>query len=117
MQVITEVVSHQGISIKELAQNLQMTQSTVSGIVERLMNKGILVKKSNFKDKRFVKIYHTDVVSRFLENTRMEYANQSVVDALRCLQPNQREIVMEGIRLLLSAVEEVTTNEMKGDEK
>jgi MarR family transcriptional regulator, organic hydroperoxide resistance regulator len=115
MQVITEVVSHQGISIKELAQNLQMTQSTVSGVVERLINKGILVKKSNPQDKRFVEIYHTYIVSQFLENDRMEYANQFVVDALCCLQPNQREIVMEGLHLLLSAVEKRSMTEMKGE--
>src|SRR5690348_13645878 len=55
-RVIGEVFSHKAISIKLLSQNLKMTQSTVSDIVERLTAKGLLVKTTNPKDKRSVEI-------------------------------------------------------------
>jgi DNA-binding MarR family transcriptional regulator len=104
MRVIQEVVSHQGISIKQLSHNLQMTQSTVSGIVDRLVHKGILMKKPNDRDRRSVQIYYTSNVARFLEHDRMEYVNRPVVDVLSRLSPEERAIVMEGIRLLVAAV-------------
>lgn len=106
MRVITEVVSHQGISIKQISLNLPMTQSTVSGIVERLINKGILIKRSNSQDKRAVQIYPTDNVTQFLEKDREIYVNQSVEDALSRFTPDQYAVVLEGIRLLVDAVNE-----------
>ncbi len=112
MRVIEVVVSHPGASIKDISENLQMTQSTVSGIVERLISKNVLMKKSNSEDKRFVQIYATDTVTRFLETNRMEYVNESVVRALSLLQPNERAVVVEGIRLLVSAVDEAVKTEM-----
>lgn len=106
MRVITEVVSHQGISIKQISLNLPMTQSTVSGIVERLINKGILVKRTNSNDKRAVQIYPTDNVTKFLEVDRMKYVNQSLSDALNKLNPNNYDVVLRGIGLLVNAVKE-----------
>jgi DNA-binding MarR family transcriptional regulator len=106
MRVIKEVVSHQGINIKQLTQNLQMTQSTVSDIVERLVKKGILVKKTNPLDKRASLIFPAHEVTQFLEKDRMDFVNESVIHALNNLQPEERKTVMEGIRLLVAAVGE-----------
>lgn len=106
MRVITEVVSHQGISIKQISLNLPMTQSTVSGIVERLINKGILIKRTNSNDKRAVQIYPSDNVTKFLEKDRMEYVNQSLSDALSKLNPDKYDVVLEGIGLLVNAIKE-----------
>lgn len=104
LRVIKEVVSHQGINIKQLTQNLQMTQSTVSDIVERLVKKGILVKKTNPLDKRASLIFPAYEVTRFLEKDRIDFVNESVINALNNLKPEERETVMEGIRLLVAAV-------------
>ncbi|MDY0395508.1 helix-turn-helix domain-containing protein [Virgibacillus halophilus] len=56
VRVIAEVFSHKTVSVKQLSQNLKMTQSTVSDIVERLVSKGFLIKTPNEKDKRLVDI-------------------------------------------------------------
>lgn len=115
MRVIKEVVAHEGISIKQISLNLPMTQSTVSGIVERLVNKGILMRKSNSRDKRAVQIFSTDAVAQFIEKDRMEYTNQSVMDALSILNPEERAVVMDGVRLLVDAVNAVNTG-LKGEQ-
>lgn len=104
MRVIREVVVHQGISIKQLSQSLDMTQSTVSGIVERLINKGYLMKKTNPRDKRFAEIWCTENVSIFLEKNITEFVGEAVGDVFSHLPSNDLETITYGIRLLLTAV-------------
>ncbi len=113
MRVIQEVISHQSISIKQLSQNLQMTQSTVSGMVERLISHDILLKMTNPNDRRAVKITTTENVTRFMENDRSKFANQAVVNALSRLKPEELSIVINGIRLLLT----VTQDTLEADDK
>lgn len=104
MRVIEDVVKHQGISIKQLSQNLNMTQSTVSGIVERLILKGYLTKKTNADDKRFAEIWHSKDVAAFLEKDSTKFVNEAVADVFAQLEPNNLETVIRGLQLLLSAV-------------
>lgn len=105
MRVIEEVVGHAGIGIKEISENLPMTQSTVSGIVERLIQKGILMKKTNSRDKRAVQIFPTGAVYNFLANDRLEYVNQSVIDVFNRLSQDEQAVVVKSLRLLVDAVE------------
>jgi MarR family transcriptional regulator, organic hydroperoxide resistance regulator len=108
MKVIEAVVAQPGISIKDLSLTLRMTQSTVSGIVERLITKGILARQPSRQDKRFIEVYPTDNVTRFMESTRTEYVNEAVLTALSHLDADQRAVIVQGLRLLLSAVEETS---------
>lgn len=104
MRVIKEVVKHQGISIKQLSQNLNMTQSTVSGIVERLINKDLLIKKTNPQDKRFAEIWYTKQITEFLENSSSEFISDAVKDIFQSFKPNELETITKGLHLLLSAM-------------
>lgn len=112
MRVIKEVVTRQGICIKQLSQNLHMTQSTVSGIVERLIHKGYLTKRTNPDDKRFAEIRYTNDVTEFLERHSTEFVSEAVGEVFNHLQPSDLKLVIQGLQLLLSAVETAksTTN-------
>lgn len=105
-RVIGEVFSHKTISIKQLSQNLKMTQSTVSDIVERLTAKGLLVKTPNPKDKRSVEISLSNELIEGINESISEIANKSLGDVLSLLTPAEQEIVEQGMRLLVSAVKE-----------
>ncbi|MEH7086238.1 MarR family transcriptional regulator [Neobacillus drentensis] len=105
-RVIGEVFAHKKISIKHLSQNLKMTQSTVSDIVERLTSKGFLVKTPNPKDKRSVEISLSNELSKGINEDISEIANKSLFDALSLLNPGEQEMVEKGMRLLVSAVKE-----------
>lgn len=112
-RVIGEVFSHKAISIKQLSQNLKMTQSTVSDIVERLTAKGLLVKTPNPKDKRSVEISLSNELIEGINESISEIANKSLVDVLSLLTPTEQETVERGMRLLVSAVKEkMETNGM-----
>lgn len=105
-RVIGEVFAHKAISIKQLSQNLKMTQSTVSDIVERLTTKGLLVKTPNVRDKRSVEISLPDKLSEEIHENVSEIANKSFTDVLSLLNPEEQETVERGMQLLISAVKE-----------
>ena len=102
MRLLQEVVGHRGINIKQLASNLQMTQSTVSDIVDRLIDKGMLGKRVSAQDKRAVEIWPAESVEEFMANDRTEFVTRPVADLLQDLAPAQRETVLEGMRLLMA---------------
>lgn len=104
MRVIQEVIHHPGLSIDELSKNLQVTQSTVSGIVQRLIHKGYLMKKTNVKDKRMAEIWCTNDVAEFIENNSTAFVNEAVGHIFSQFGPNDLEIVSKGLQLLLSEI-------------
>ena len=104
MRVIKEVVSNPGINVKQLTYNLGMTQSTISDIVERLVNKELLEKRSNRDDKRSVLIYHAPIVAEFLQNDRNDFENEAIINCLSELSHEELETIARGIRILIHAV-------------
>ncbi|WP_249310146.1 helix-turn-helix domain-containing protein [Bacillus sp. FJAT-49736] len=105
-RVIGEVYAHDTVSIKQLSQNLKMTQSTVSDIVERLTSKGFLVKTPNVKDKRLVDISLSDRLAEEINESISEIGNQSLIGVLSLLSQEEQEVVHKGMGLLVSAVKE-----------
>src|SRR5699024_9459809 len=67
IKIIGEVFALKTVSIKQLSQNLKMTQSTVSDIVERLVSKGFLEKTPNKRDKRLVDIVLSERLSEDID--------------------------------------------------
>ncbi len=105
-RVIGDVYAHKIVSIKQLSQNLKMTQSTVSDIVERLVSKGFLVKTANANDKRVVDISLSAELAEDINESILQIANESLTGVLNLLTPNQQEKIVEGMQLLVSAVKE-----------
>lgn len=105
MRVMQEVVDHRGIGIKQLAQRLQMTQSTISDIVDRLAEKGLLAKRVHAQDRRAVEIWPVANVEAFMATDRAEFVNRPVADLLRELEPKERETALEGLRLLMAGLD------------
>lgn len=117
MLVINEVFKNRNISIKKISQNLNMTHSTVSEVVDRLQRRGILIKTPNPKDKRSVDISLTNDANKYVETNQLEFVNRSIIELLKHLKPNEQETVIEGTKLLMLAVmKELHKNEEK-DEK
>ena len=106
VRVIGDVFAHTTVSIKQLSQNLKMTQSTVSDIVERLTSKGLLVKTPNEKDKRLVDITLSPELSEELHGSILEITNRSLSGVLSLLNQEEQEMVEKGMRLLVMAVKE-----------
>lgn len=106
IRVLGDVLAHKTVSIKQLSQNLKMTQSTVSDIVERLISKGFLVKTPNAKDKRLVDISLSARLAEDINDSISEIASKSLEGVLALLSPDEQEIVEKGMQLMVSAVKE-----------
>ena len=115
LRVIAEVLVNTQITIKQLTQNLRMTQSTVSDIVERLSAKGILLKTPNPKDKRSVNICVSEKVLNVIKENSQEPVNRAVRDALILLTPAEQESVEQGMRLLITAIKEKMEKDGMGE--
>ena len=55
--LLITVRNHSGSSIKDLAASMGVTTSSMSTMVERMVEAGILVRKPNPEDRRAVKVY------------------------------------------------------------
>ncbi|QCR32389.1 MarR family winged helix-turn-helix transcriptional regulator [Lysinibacillus sp. SGAir0095] len=106
IRVIADVYAHKTVSVKQLSQNLKMTQSTVSDIVERLIAKEFLVKTPNQKDKRIVDISLSPRLAEEMNDSISELTNQSLISVMKLLSPSEQETVENGMKLLVSAVKE-----------
>lgn len=102
MWVIRGVLAHPGIGIRRLARDLQMTQSTASDVVSRLIDKGVLIKRTSHRDKRAVEIWPAVEVEMFMENDRNAFVNRPAADLLDRLQPDERLRVLDALGLLMS---------------
>lgn len=106
IRVIADVYAHNIVSIKQLSQNLKMTQSTVSDIVDRLIAKEFLVKSPNQKDKRLVDITLSPKLVEEIDESISELTSQSLIGVINLLSPSEQETVEKGMKLLVSAVKE-----------
>ena len=71
MHLIDTVVNLKENNIaKRIAQELNITQSSLTTAVSTLEKKGMLFRKSDEKDKRIVKIYPTDMAMQVYEHHR-----------------------------------------------
>lgn len=117
VRVIAEVFAHKTVSIKLLSQNLKMTQSTVSDIVERLVSKGFLKKLPNAKDKRLVDISLSERLEENIDDSIAQIQNESLVGVLQLLKPEEQAIVEQGMQLLVSATKEKMAADGMDDDK
>jgi DNA-binding MarR family transcriptional regulator len=65
--VMQVVVREEGISLKELSAQIGLAQSTVSGIVDRLAQRGIIERRSDPSDRRATRIYPSAPVVEFMK--------------------------------------------------
>jgi DNA-binding MarR family transcriptional regulator len=97
MQIL---VRTDGLSLKELSRQAGLAHSTVSGIVDRLEQRGMVVRQADAEDGRSSRIVVTEVVREFVRDKLPRLAMQPLVDALRRASPGQRAKIVAGLRTL-----------------
>lgn len=60
LKALYKLSAHPSISLAELAENLKLTNSTVSGLVDRLVQSGLVERKTSAGDRRAVEISLTE---------------------------------------------------------
>lgn len=103
--VIVEIGRKTHMSVNELAELLDLDKSTVSRVVEQLVNNNLLLRETHTKDRRFVTLDLTPDGKELFQSTeqRMEGYYAGVLD---CLPESKRQQVIESLELLSDALQE-----------
>jgi DNA-binding MarR family transcriptional regulator len=100
VDVLRELTNANGLSLKELSKRLGLVHSTVSGIVDRLEQRGFVQRRADPDDKRFTRIYASQNVMEYADRTMYSWRGNVIAKALQQATPAEREQIVKGIAKL-----------------
>ena len=107
--VMQALVQSEGLSLKQLSAQVSLAHSTVSGIVDRLQARGMVVRNRDEVDGRATVIAPSAPVRDFLANRMPELAISPLTKALRGASDSEQATVLRGLRKLRALIEQSRT--------
>jgi DNA-binding MarR family transcriptional regulator len=104
--VMQVLVQSEGLGLKELSARLSLAHSTVSGIVDRLQARGMVVRRRDEADGRATVIAPSSQVRDFLTNRMPELAISPLTEALHGASSSEQATVLRGLRKLRALIEQ-----------
>lgn len=98
--VMRAVFFSEGMSLKEICNGVGLSHSTVSGIVDRLEARGLLVRSVNTTDRRYSIITVSKRVRNFMQKKAPGITAQPLVRALKKASPHERNEILKGLETL-----------------
>ncbi|MDQ2840282.1 MAG: MarR family transcriptional regulator [Acidobacteriota bacterium] len=98
--VMSVVVRHDGISLKQLSQAVSLAHSTVSGIVDRLEKQGLLERKTDVADRRLTLLAASRPVRDFLNSRMHDLAVTPLMEALARTESRSGQEILTALKLL-----------------
>lgn len=108
--VMRALVQADGLSLKELSRRVGLAHSTVSGIVDRLQQRGLVARRRDASDGRATTIAVSRGVRDYLRDRLPGITLNPVVAALGRARPAERAAILEGLRTLRRVVEPRSTS-------
>src|SRR5262249_21999795 len=105
LSVMHALAESPGMSLKELSAHLGLAHSTVSGIIDRLEEQGLVERQTNETDKRSTRIVVTEQVRAFLRDTLPGLSLHPLMEALRRADAMQRRAIVKGLKTLRQVLE------------
>src|ERR1700733_3047535 len=109
--VMQALVQSEGLSLKQLSAQVSLAHSTVSGIVDRLQARGMVVRSKDETDGRATVIAPSSPVRDFLANRMPELAISPLTKALRGASDSEQATVLRGLRKLRALIEQSRTKD------
>jgi len=103
--VLRALVLSEALSLKELSGQLGLAHSTVSGIVDRLQEQGLVERRVDKSDKRVTRIAVTQAVRVFVRETLPKLTIHPLVEALGRADMSQRRVIVKGLKTLRKTLE------------
>ncbi len=103
--VMQAIVNREGITLKDLSHAVSLAHSTVSGIVDRLEERGLLARRADPADGRVSRIYATPVVARFVRSTIPGLRRGPLGRALEKAAPAERMKIAWALQRLRALLE------------
>jgi DNA-binding MarR family transcriptional regulator len=98
--VMSVIVRHDGISLKDLSREVSLAHSTVSGIADRLEKRGMIERRADAGDGRITRICPTAAVTRFVRDKMPALSRRPLESALSRATPAQRAAIEQAIARL-----------------
>ena len=103
--VMHVVVTHDGISLRDLARQVSLAHSTVSGIVDRLEKRGFVQRHPDPADGRISRIHPSAEVAAFMRGQMPALLTGPLETALRQTNATERERIAKALRRLRELLE------------
>jgi DNA-binding MarR family transcriptional regulator len=97
------------LQLREITRAVGLAQSTVSGIVERLVQAGMLVRAEDPADARATRIAASPAVREFLETRMPELTRSPLAAALRKAGGKEAQAIYEALSRLEDLLKEIDT--------
>lgn len=105
INVLRVLWMNNGLSVKQLSQQVGLAQSTVSGIIDRLKQRELVCSRVDETDRRITRIYITEIVEHYVKHEIPSQRLNLVQRALEAAQPEEREQMLQGLALLRQYME------------
>ncbi len=103
--LIEELTRQDGQTLNELCSRMGLAHSTVSGIVDRLAKKGLVERRADPKDRRYVRIHLNQMVGEYISYQLPSQRANLLVGAVQQAQPSERRIILDGLAALRRLME------------
>jgi DNA-binding MarR family transcriptional regulator len=104
--VMRVVVRHSGISLKDLAREVSLAHSTVSGIADRLEKRGMLERRPDPQDGRISRVYPTGPVLEWVRDRLPTLGSGPLASALSRTTDEERLSIETALRRLRELLEQ-----------
>ncbi len=84
---------------KEIASELKLENSTISGILDRMEKKGLLNRHVSIEDRRFIEVVLTDK-GKSLEEPILKVIDDANHDILASIPEKEQELLKKNLRIL-----------------
>ncbi len=108
---LEELGKEDGLSLKGLSERMELSHSTVSGIVDRLERRGFVRRRQDSKDRRYSRIFLSEEVKAYIRDEVPFRRRDPILTALTLASSEERFQVLAGIRTLRNLLEEVVSGE------
>jgi len=95
--VIGILLKEKILKITDLSRKLSLSNSTVSGIVDRLENQGIVKRERSEQDKRVV---YVSISSNFMDQNPYKLLEDNIENTMNKGTPEELEKIFEGLNAL-----------------
>lgn len=89
---------------KEIAAELQLENSTISGVLDRMEKKGLIHRQVSKEDRRFIEVVLTEK-GRILEKPILQAVEEVNVDVMSFMSQEEQESLKQSLRRLAGLVE------------
>ncbi len=93
------------LSLKDLSREVGLAHATVSGIVDRLQKRGLVVRQRDPKDGRVTRILVPESVRKRVREKLAVIAIHPLAKVLKRATPAERKAITEGLRTLRRIIE------------